>query len=231
MIKFKNEHDKSMFELEVGNNPTEEMVESFIKSRKTLVKKLVDFRKSQDQKSSWRQNRFKLMKGIKKWHKSTLGKRFHRQLGRFIATRVSKNEDFNRMETLKAITSLRTHLYIEGCYYRDLESDTDFNLLFEYSLPLLLSVEQKILEHVSEDLTIDEAELILRLVDESEVNSSLSILGYEVDKTINEEDNDGTYHSLTRYSTITNNLTILEAINKALESNDDLQIKRSLYPS
>lgn len=51
-------------------------------SRQNLVK---DFQKSQKTKQSWVKNRITNMFAIRKWHKSFAGKKFHRQLGRYLA--------------------------------------------------------------------------------------------------------------------------------------------------
>lgn len=60
---------------------------SFVKHRKMIVPMLKDFRKSQQTKHNWRTNKNSMLKGIKKWHSDPEGKKFHRQLGRFLATR------------------------------------------------------------------------------------------------------------------------------------------------
>lgn len=186
-MKFKSDLDKSLLMLELGYSDTsspdqvpEDVIESFIKKRRKLVTGLKDFRKSQEVKSNWRRHRYKMMKGIKSWHKSTTGKRFHRQLGRFLATKILEDNDrldIEKYETLKALSSLHTHMYIEGEFFRSsVNEDVDFELMVEYSLPLLTNLELKILENKYADISPDEIEIMLRLTEESEVISALSAL-------------------------------------------------------
>lgn len=85
MLKFKKEKDEELLkkELELLKVPIEEYV---IKRRKLEVG-LVDAERSRLQKQNWREKRWKYLKGIRKFHRSTKGKKFHRALGRFLATR------------------------------------------------------------------------------------------------------------------------------------------------
>lgn len=176
-MKFKTELDQNKFNLELQSSGLSDVSE-FIKSRKTSIKHHVDFRKSQNSKAAWRRNRYKMMKGIKSWHSSTKGKKFHRQLGRFLATRLVEGFELqiDRYELLKAITSVRTHLYIEGEYFRPLDEDVEFELLLEYSLPILKVIEDKIFNR-DYSFNHDELELMLRLVDTSEVLETLAESG------------------------------------------------------
>jgi hypothetical protein len=215
-MKFKSDLDRSLFLLELGQPDStdietlsEEVTETFIKRRRKLIGKLRDFRKSQDNKASWRRFRFKMYKGLKTWHKSTKGKRFHRQLGRFLATKMTENLDkveLERYETLKALSSLHTHMYIEGEYFRpSIDEDVDYETMVEYSLPLLTSLELKILEYKYADISPDEIEIVLRLTEESEVTSALSALTNSDQSKIKESlkafsiDEDQTYGLSLKY--------------------------------
>lgn len=105
--------------------------DGFIQHRKGVMgtlKPLVDFRRSQSAKAAWRANRPKYLAGIKTWHKSTKGKRFHRALGRFLATRVMSHgaateawhiASDNLYEFVEAVSSMVTHMMIECRYYHD----------------------------------------------------------------------------------------------------------------
>ena len=165
-----------------------ELSELFIKHRKPLIKKMVDFRKSQLSSSSWRASRWSHLIGIKKWHRSVEGKRFHRSLGRFLSTRIpregtlglqSAGDTFESLgsqsETLKAISSVRTHLYINLDYYNSsIQEDADLLEFITYSVPILNEVEIKVFDDTNSTLTEDELELLLRLTDRKELCKAIA---------------------------------------------------------
>lgn len=174
-MKFKNPSDLVHFLIDVNrldllesDNPaTMELVELFIKRRKPLVQKMKNFRKSQRTKQAWRQKRFKFLMGISRFHRSIKGKRMHRALGRFIATRIFKQESIisrDANESLKAISSIRTHIYIEADYYRTLQEEVEFQEFVDYAIPLLGDLESKLFEDSDYQPSEDELELLLRIV-------------------------------------------------------------------
>jgi len=123
-MKFKTEKDKVLFE-------ALELDEKVIRKKLHLVRKRIDRKKQRSMKNQWRRNKHKLLKGLKKWHNSTQGKRFHRALGRFNALREDNevvNISFDRVtDALFALSSIETHLYLELKYYEnDIESLSDF---------------------------------------------------------------------------------------------------------
>lgn len=198
-MKFATDQDAKLFLIEVGKldeidsatkslQPDEDMLELFLHHRRNLIPGLKDFRRRQNTKKQWRHERFKMLRGIRRFHKSTTGKKFHRSLGRFIATRESltKNEVFYLTEIadiLKALSSLKTHAYIELEFYHPLTEELEYRLLFEELIPLIDQVEKKLL---SGDFTLEQAdeELLLRIVDWSVLKECLS-KHYELDlKTI-----------------------------------------------
>jgi hypothetical protein len=192
VLKFRNKLDRNIFCADVGRldlmdeslEIPEELYEDFVKRRKKLVFGLKDFRRSQNAKAMWRKHRYKILKGIKHWHKSTAGKRFHRNLGRFLATRIfrKKNESFDKYETLKAVCSLRTHMYVDGEYFRSLDEQIDYENLIEYAQPLLIDTEIKLLEDRSGEITEDEVELLFRLVNLNPIYEQLSdFVGENID--------------------------------------------------
>ena len=96
-MKFTSEYQKYLFCLDIERQdisksiseswePDDSLLEEFYKRRSPQINKLKDFRKSQASKASWRRNRYSYMKGIKDYHKSTQGKKQHRQLGNWLAT-------------------------------------------------------------------------------------------------------------------------------------------------
>lgn len=182
-MKFKSTDDKKMFLLEMERidllskvavewEPERALIELFIQKRGELTKSVKDFRKSQNAKAQWRKHRHKIMRGIKNFHKSTKGKQFHRSLGRFIATRFTgdspldyyKDKEapseslsvFESLETLKAISSLRTHVYIESEYFMPFSEYVEFLELSDEVLESSFAIERKLLRY---DPKIDEADV------------------------------------------------------------------------
>lgn len=169
-MKFYDQTDVSLFLIEVGRSdlltqvsegysPTDDLVEILLHKRRTIIGSLKDFRKSQNAKGHWRKNRYSIMRGIKRFHKSTKGKRFHRELGNFLTRKIfdkSIMDKDNRMfpnrskrdasehlvgesllfmtesvEVLKSLSSLKTHLYIESQYYMPLYEHSEFSMFSE----------------------------------------------------------------------------------------------------
>lgn len=167
-MKFKNAEDIKMFLLDTGRidlmenveanfEPSKEILELFLQKRTGLISGLKNFRKSQDAKSMWRKNRVDIMRGIKSFHKSTEGKRFHRNLGRFIATRtftgfltgrkLSENLNISeKSEIVKAISSVKTHLFIEMEYYHPLYEQAGLECLVFDCLHEINDIEQAIIK-------------------------------------------------------------------------------------
>ncbi|QIG71468.1 hypothetical protein EVB32_356 [Rhizobium phage RHph_TM39] len=237
MVKFKSDLDRSLFctEMEridlIGQDTIpDDLHEIFLKNRKTLVSKVKDFRRSQIGKASWRRHRYSHLKGVRKWHKSTEGKKFHRQLGRFLATRITnrfESIDNTKYETLKALSSLRTHLFIEGEYYRSsMDEDVDFDFLLEYSLPHLASLEQKVHDGKYEDISYDELELLLRLVEQVEVLSALStVVDFEPEELSSQLESqdvneDLTYGMLVKYFKILEMKSNVDYLKSLMEIQD-----------
>ena len=185
-MKFKSHQDKQLFLLELGKvdiystieetwNPPSDLIEMYIKSRSELIPGLTDFRKSQNTKDSWRRNRHKYMKGIKNFHRSTKGKRFHRAMSSFLLNHESFKEMVHPplFETLKAVNSLKTHLYIELEYYMPVNEYMDLIEVLEHLIPCTNRVEQSLLQG-SYSISNDDKELLLRLTEPDELIESLS---------------------------------------------------------
>jgi hypothetical protein len=206
MLKFRLLEDLHRFLLEINHTsminevkdlsfePTKEMMELFIKSRKSIIPKLKSFRKSQDAKADWRKNRYARMKGIKKFHASTEGKKMHRMLARFLATRDSRSSLYKResyephlmgevSETLKALSSLNTHLYIEQEYYQNPDDQLEFDLLMDEAVPAIHRIQLGILN--SQDISEQDFDLLIRIVDPVVLNEEFkgtSIDDYHIEE-------------------------------------------------
>jgi len=191
-MKFATDTDVKMFLLEIEDidaaltatkdfTPTKEMIELFVKKRKNLITGLKDFRRKQNTKQQWRHERYKMLRGIKRFHKSTAGKKFHRALGRYIATRESmenSSEDTFYLsevsDVLKALSSLKTHAFIELEYFHPLSEELEYRLLFEELIPLVNGIERNLLRG---DFSLDERseEVLLRITDFDQVINHLAI--------------------------------------------------------
>lgn len=178
MIKFHNKSDETMFNKELTEVRKLEKDASltegdFIKKRKAVVRRVKNFRKSQDQKGNWRANRWKIMKGIKTFHKSTAGKNFHRNLGRFISTRdFSKLTYRESRELLKPIVSSLQHAYIEFDFYQSVTEAIEYELFTDEMFVEVSKVLSKI--HNEETDYEDEAEMLIRIVETAELVKSFA---------------------------------------------------------
>jgi hypothetical protein len=149
-LKFKSIADKQAFLMEMNRldllskvdeeyTPDKELLELFFDTNRSLFQGLKDHRKSKAAEGAWRQHRYKFMQGIKTFHRSTEGKRFHRELGNFLATHnfekgflFSKRESFHeKYSYLKPITSALTHFIIELEYYHPLSESVELHLMLE----------------------------------------------------------------------------------------------------
>ena len=173
--------------------PTKEEMSSFIKARTPLVNKLKNYRKSADSKANWRANRTKMMKGIKAFHRSVEGKRFHRRLGNFIASRITRdktrNEDLQsllfKQGYLKGLNSVKQHLFVELEYFHQLEEQIDLeDMIIDYALPMFRVIETKIIN--DEELTSDE---LVFLMDLTENNALIDSIAQKTNKEFAEIEN------------------------------------------
>jgi len=207
MFKFREDEDAQAFLAELGifenivnitkeYEPTLEQVEEFIKSRSGYTGSK-DKDKSNAQKKNWRKNKGKIKRGIKSFHKSVEGKKFHRNMGRFLATRITrdklsdrkdgKDESFSILENLeyiKALNSAKQQLYIELDYFHTLTEQAQLeSLVMDYAVPFFRSIEDKMV--FNEDLTVDEFDFLLEIVDESKLLSELTNrINVPIDKLI-----------------------------------------------
>jgi len=185
-MKFHNKLDVQSFLVEIGRPlqeaieanegyvPTSEELSSFISGRTSLVKNIKNRRQSANSKANWRENRYKIMRGIKSFHKSTDGKRFHRKLGRFLATRITKDKRgsitdesiYDKHEALNGISSLKQHLVVELGYFHSLYEQVEIEeLIMDNALPVLTEIENKVL--TGNELTADEITFISDMIDQN----------------------------------------------------------------
>jgi len=185
-MKFKTVLDLKLFFAEIGRIDlleatddainikeyilADDLAEDYVR-RRQRVSKYKDFKKSSQQKSNWRKNRAKIMKGIKKFHKSTDGKRLHRNMGRFLATRDMRHDDY--VEALKAVSSMKTHAYIEYGYYMQLDDALAFDDFMENAIPKLTSLEGRLFNR-SDDITDEEIDICVRIVESAQIIKSFA---------------------------------------------------------
>lgn len=190
-MKFATDQDAKLFCLEIEQfdlvesadksfEPDDKMLEIFLKRRKELVPKLKNFRRKQNTKQQWRHDRYKMMRGIKRFHKSTAGKRFHRSLGRFLATReaMQKSVQFSVSLTevadiLKSLSSLKTHAYVELEFFHPLAEELEYRTFIEELIPAVDRVEKNIL---AGNFSIEEEDekFFLKIVNEESIIDSLA---------------------------------------------------------
>lgn len=196
-MKFRREGDKILFLIECDQpvppslddtwEPSEEMQGLFIKKRADIVPRLKSFRRSQATKSQWRRDRYKLMQGISAFHTSTAGKRFHRNMGRFLALRdfghsslfAKGTEENVKMEGpgalsyedrgsfLKALSSIKTHLYVESEYYNPLSSQVELDLLLEEVVDAFDRIERAVI--MFDGVMFDDLDLLVHVVEEDSI--------------------------------------------------------------
>ena len=153
--------------------------EAIILKRTEKKKRLKDFRKSKLSKKSWRINRKKLEKGIKKFHRSTKGKRFHRALGRRLATREVVRQNSEMLEFLVGVQSLKTHLTIGTKYASSIDEEVDYLLFYESIVLTIIKLEEKLSKSLIScnynfNLTTEESvllnDLILNITEDGELS-------------------------------------------------------------
>ena len=160
-MKFLTEIDKQLFDLELKVSGL--TIDEFIKRRKQRIKRLKDFRRKQNTKSQWRKLRPEMLKGIRKFHKSTRGKAFHRDLGRYLATKDFSTLSYESYELVKPLSSVLTHASIEFDYYFPIEDDyidyfTFFDFLCEEVTTILKDVRVRTLNE-------DQIDFLYRIVE------------------------------------------------------------------
>lgn len=184
-MKFLSDLDAKLFLWEINKSsegatrdyqPTNEEMTSFISKRKRESSSLKDHDKSRKAKEGWRKNRADRMRGIKSYHKSTEGKRFHKRLGRYLSSRItSRDENHNEavLEYLKGLCAAKNTLITELEYYHTLTEQVELeSIVYDYAIPLFNSIELKMLSN--EDLSEDELCFLLDITETAEVVRSLA---------------------------------------------------------
>ena len=132
----------------------------------------------------WADRRYDIIK-IPSWTYSMKDKKFYVNLLQLIKWYLKLTDVFEKYDVLKAFSSLRTHLYIEGQYYRPFYDRFEFEYFLSYSLGLMMSLESKILNDKFGEITDEEIELLIRaiatpadmgVVDDEVSNSATGIL-------------------------------------------------------
>jgi len=194
-LKFRHDADAQAFLVEIGifeniseikkdYKPNENQVEEFIKSRSGYTGGSKDIDKSNAQKKNWRKNKGKIKRGIKAFHKSVAGKKFHRNMGRFLATRITRdkladrNESFSileNMEYIKALNSAKQQLYIELDYFHALTEQAQLeSLVINYAIPLFRDIEHKMV--FNEELDSNEFDFLVEMTGKDSLLLELSNL-------------------------------------------------------
>lgn len=145
----------------------------FIKKRKGIVTRVKDFRKGQTQKGNWRKNRWKIMKGINQFHRSTAGKKFHKKLGRFNALRDIRCLSYGeRHELIQPMFSAIQHAFLELDYYHPVDETVEIELFVEYLYDEFFELQRKFKKYDTNFGKFEE--LLLRITEESELVKGLA---------------------------------------------------------
>jgi hypothetical protein len=115
-VQFHTELDKQLFLLECGKSLYDRITEDdhklFIQRRQKIGSMFKNFRKSKTAEREWNRHRFKMLQAVRDYHKSAEGKKHHRQLGRWLATRsfIPKAGLFGKRESLELTELLKDEL-------------------------------------------------------------------------------------------------------------------------
>lgn len=183
-MKFRDVEDVKLFLIEVGRTDLLESIDDEYKPSADLFELLYDKRKplqglrdhkrSRAAKQSWRHHRYNYMSGIKRFHKSTKGKRFHRELGNFLTRTLFTNRKSifaeSMAECVASIASLRTHVYIEKQYYMPLYESIEYSMFSDDLLAGTLRLEESVMgaNHASGwsggEILEEDVDIILRSI-------------------------------------------------------------------
>lgn len=160
-------HDLSEFSNSESKLDVEQLPVDLVNERQSRKINLKDYRKSLVMKKQWRVNRFKLMSGIKRFHRSTKGKQFHRTFGKKVASRdwSSLNESIisplDKIELLSALSSMRTHLVIGLKFNSSIDEEVNYQLFYESSIEQINDLEKLISESLNLDgkLSLDDEQI------------------------------------------------------------------------
>lgn len=123
MVKFRTPEDKLLFLLEVGKKPGDDDTPDdhrlFIKRREKVGTLYKNFRKSRSAQLSWQRDRFKRQMASKRFAHSPEGRRLHRQLGRFLSTRIiiPKEGAYLSRQVREELIDLKKQLLDEMRFY------------------------------------------------------------------------------------------------------------------
>jgi len=175
-IKFHSGAYKKVYSNEYGvyKKKEPELTEAeFIKKRKGIVTRVKDFRKGQTQKGNWRKNRWRIMKGINQYHRSTTGKKFHKKLGRFLALRDLRCLSYGeRHELLQPMFSAIQHSFLELDYYHPVDETVEVELFVDYLYDEFFELQRKFKKYDTNFSKFEE--LLLRITEESELVKGLA---------------------------------------------------------
>lgn len=155
-------------------------IPNFIQKRKELIAPYKSFRKSKDAEKGWRSARYSHLKGIRNFAKSVEGKKFHRNLAKFVANK-EPGHLLNRYESAELVTylsSFRTHALLELNYYKPLSEEAEFFNAIESLLSLIDSNSMVILESVYSyadfEITEDFYDTVIRMLEPAGVVHALA---------------------------------------------------------
>jgi len=165
-VSFKTDADKIRLLSEIGRiHPVltpEDIVEYSDKyddfKRNYSVMKSCSF-----ERGDWDARRYEIVK-IPSWTYPMKDKKFYSNLLSLIKWHLSLADVFEKYDVLKALSSLRTHLYIEISYYKPMYDRFEFEYFANYALDILTAMESKVLNDNYDAISDEEIELLIRII-------------------------------------------------------------------
>jgi len=168
-MKFASDDDKVIFDIELRESNLGES--DFIKRRTQIVTGIRDFQRGQQTKSQWRKNKYKMLKGMRRYHKSTAGKKFHRQLSRYMTSRTFGGLAYDaNNEAIKALSSALTHGMIETQYFMPVMECVEYEIF----LDCLTEFVAQATNDLRQDKGIQDEEFLIRLIETAEIVKSFA---------------------------------------------------------
>lgn len=192
-MKFLDTHELNLFFVESGRiskinkedfttyEPEVELLEGIFIKRQERKKSLGDFRKSQDTEGQWRGMKYKMLRGIRRFHRSTEGKRQHRAMARFLATRefrptLKDGSILSMKERSELITDMDNYILslneFQNNYFHPIDDHFDLVVIKTLLSDICESIVSCLIS--TQELTANQAEIIESLVEAGNIVNYLS---------------------------------------------------------
>lgn len=179
-----NTEDYSSYEADV------DLLEGIFIKRQDRKSSLPGHRKSSDTEGQWRGMRYKMLKGIRRFHKSTEGKRQHRAMARFLVNRefrpdVRNSTMLSMQERSLLITDLDNYVQaledFSSDYFHPIDDYFDLGPIKECVISMCEGIISCLIS--PDALNSDQADFIVSIV---EPGSIIEVIAEELEKTSSE---------------------------------------------